>query len=182
MKTTMRERRREPRATSPRPGHVTLIAAVARNGVIGVAGRLPWRLPADLRRFKALTWGKPVVMGRRTFDSIGRALPGRHNIVLSRNPAWHAPAEVSVAHDVEEALAIAGEVPETMVIGGGEIYRLFLPLADRLELTEVDLSPPGDARFPDIDPAEWREMLNEAHEAEEGRPAYRFRRLERRRD
>ncbi|RMF18132.1 MAG: dihydrofolate reductase [Alphaproteobacteria bacterium] len=169
-------------AKSSHPLRITLVAAVAKNGVIGTRGRLPWHLPADLRHFKALTWGKPVIMGRRTFESIGRALPGRRNIVLTRDPGWRAPAQVALARDRCEALTLAGQVPEAMVIGGGEIYRLFLPLADRLELTEVDLSPSGDAYFPELDPCEWREVSCEFHEAEGDRPSFRFRRLERRRN
>ncbi len=164
------------RAHRPR---ITLIAAVAENGVIGVDGRLPWHLPADLKRFKALTWGRPIVMGRRTFESIGRPLPGRRNIVLTRDRGWRAPAKVVVAHDPDEALRLAGAAAEVMVIGGAEIYRLFLPRADRLELTEVDLAPRGDARFPAFDRSEWRETAREEHAGEEGRPAFRFRTLER---
>lgn len=135
---------------------VALIAAVARNGAIGNAGGLPWRLSSDLKRFKALTTGKPLIMGRKTFDSVGRPLPGRRVIVVTRDAGWSRP-EVEVAHSLEAALALVGDAPETMIGGGGEIYRLALPLADRLYITEVDLAPEGDVRFPEIDPAQWRE-------------------------
>jgi len=138
---------------------ITLVAAVARNGVIGADGGLPWHLPDDLRRFKALTMGHTMIMGRRTFESIGRALPGRVSIVVTRDAGWTAPG-VTVAHSVEEALALADPDPdpraEVMVVGGGEIYRQTLELADRLEITHVDADALGDTRFPDIDPAVWQ--------------------------
>jgi dihydrofolate reductase len=141
---------------------VTLIAAVARNGIIGAHGGLPWHLPADLRRFKALTMGHPMIMGRRTFESIGRALPGRRTIVVSRDRGWRAD-DVEVAHSVDEAIALAGEPtgaqpgdPTVMIVGGGEIYRQSMNFADRLEITQVDIEVAGDTRFPDIDPGIWR--------------------------
>jgi dihydrofolate reductase len=143
---------------SPR---VSLIAAVARNGAIGALGGLPWRLPSDLKHFKALTMGKPLVMGRKTFESVGRPLPGRDVIVVTREAGWSRP-DVRVAHSLEEALALAGDAPEVMIGGGGEIYAQALPLASRLYLTEVELAPPADVRFPEIDPAVWREVRREA--------------------
>jgi dihydrofolate reductase len=134
---------------------ITLVAAVASNGVIGADGGLPWHLPDDLRRFKALTMGHTMIMGRRTFESIGRALPGRVSIVVTRDAGWTAPG-VTVAHSVDEALALAGPGSEVMVVGGGEVYRQTLDLADRLEITHVDVDAVGDTRFPEIDPAVWQ--------------------------
>lgn len=154
---------------------VVLVAAVARNRVIGNAGALPWRLPADLRRFKAITLDKPMVMGRKTFDSIGRPLPGRRTIVVTRDPAWSAEG-VETARSLAAALAMAGEPrpDEIIVAGGGEIYAQALPLADRLRLTWVEAEPEGDALFPEVDPAQWRETARESHPAEDGRPAFAF--------
>ncbi|MCO6439931.1 MAG: dihydrofolate reductase [Nitrococcus mobilis] len=135
---------------------ISLIAAMAENRVIGQAHGLPWRLPADMRRFVALTRGKPIVMGRRCHDTIGRALPGRHNIVLSRNRAHRAPG-CTLAHDLESALAAAAGASEIMIIGGEQIYRLFLPRADRIYLTLVHGRIEGDTFFPHFDTAEWQE-------------------------
>lgn len=145
---------------------VTLIVATDRQGGIGLGGGLPWRLPDDLRRFKALTLGKPVVMGRRTWDSIGRPLPGRLNIVVSRDPR-RAIEGATVAATLEAALAAAGNVPEVCVIGGAEIYRLALPLADRVELTEVHANVGADTYFPPLDSAEWEEVAREDRAADE---------------
>jgi len=140
---------------------IVLIAAVAQNGVIGSRGGLPWRLPTDLKRFKSLTMGKPIVMGRKTCESIGRPLPGRMNIAISRNPDFSARG-VDVAASLEEALQLAevsvrGRAADTQicVIGGEEIYRQALPIADRLEIAHVLAEVDGDARFPEIDPAVW---------------------------
>jgi len=149
----------------PRP-RITLVAAVAENGVIGRDNGLIWRLRSDLRRFKALTLGKPVVMGRKTYDSIGRPLPGRRILVLTRDPAFAAPG-VETVGSWDEAVAAAGEGGELMVAGGGEIYRLALPQADRIHLTEVALAPDGDTVFPPFDRAAFRETLREAHPAGE---------------
>jgi len=149
----------------PRP-RITLVAAVAENGVIGRDNGLIWRLRSDLRRFKALTLGKPVVMGRKTYDSIGRPLPGRRILVLTRDPAFAAPG-VETVGSWDEAVAAAGEGGELMVAGGGEIYRLALPRADRIHLTEVALAPDGDTVFPPFDRAAFRETLREAHPAGE---------------
>ena len=148
---------------------ITLILARADNGIIGRDGQLPWRLPADLKRFKALTMGKPMVMGRKTFDSFPAPLPGRRHIVLTRDPAWRE-AGAEVAHSVGDALALAGE--EVAVIGGAEIYALCLDRADRVELTEVHATPAGDAMVPAFDG--WREVMREDHAAEGERPGYSF--------
>lgn len=133
---------------------VTMIAAVARNGVIGAGDRLPWRLPADLAYFKRQTLGKTVVMGARTFRSLGRPLPGRHNVVLSRRMA-EAPEGCDLVRSVEEALQRYGD-RELMVIGGAEVYRQFLPHADRLLLTEIDAEAEGDVFFPPYDRSQWK--------------------------
>jgi dihydrofolate reductase len=152
---------------------ITLILARAANGVIGADGKMPWHLPADLRRFKQLTMGRPMIMGRKTFDSLPAVLEGRRHIVLTRDPDWQDEGAEPVA-SVEEALKRAN-APQAMVIGGAEIYRLFLALADRIELTEVGLEPKGDAVIDYPDPARWREVAREDHPADEaGRPAYSF--------
>jgi dihydrofolate reductase len=143
---------------------ISLIAALAENGVIGRGNTLPWRLPADLARFRRLTTGKPVIMGRKTYESIGRPLPNRLNIVLSRRPDALPEGVVSV--DSPEAAAAAAEDgprSETMVIGGAEIYRLFLPAAQRLYLTRVHRTVDGDTSFPPFDETEWREISRERH-------------------
>lgn len=149
---------------------VSLLVAIAENGVIGRAGGLPWHLPDDLKRFKALTMGKSMLMGRRTFESIGRPLPGRASLVLTRSQDWPAPAGVLVVHSMEEAVArvrSGAELPgldasrpvpdELVVIGGAEVFRLALPLARRLDLTRVHAEVSGDTFFPPIDRREWRE-------------------------
>lgn len=140
---------------------ITLIAAMAENRVIGRENGLPWRLPADMRHFVAETRGKPVIMGRRNHESIGRPLPRRHNILLTRDPAYRA-AGCTVVHGVEAALAAAGETPEVMVIGGEGVYRAFLPRADRILLTVVRAEVPGDVRFPPFEGPQWR-LVAEAH-------------------
>lgn len=154
---------------------VVLVAAVARNRVIGSKGDLPWRLPADMKRFKAITLGKPMVMGRKTFESIGRPLPGRRTIVVTRDADWSADG-VETARSLEAALALArsGQPDEIVVAGGGEIYAQALPLADALRLTWVEAEPAGDALFPALDPADWRETAREPHAAEGERPAFAF--------
>jgi dihydrofolate reductase len=151
---------------------IILILARATNGIIGVDGHLPWRLPDDLRRFKQLTMGRPMIMGRRTFDSLPGLLEGRRHIVLTRNSGW-AEDGVEVAHSVEEALRIAN-APHVMVIGGAQIYAAFLPIADRIELTEVMLEPAGDAEIAYPDPAEWATIAREDHPSVDARPAYAF--------
>jgi dihydrofolate reductase len=142
---------------------VTIVAAVARNGVIGAGGRLPWHLPDELRRFKELTFGHVLVMGRRTYESIGLALPGRTTIVVTREPGWTAgDARVLTAPSVREAISTAAELDDQVfVVGGAQVYEEALPLADRLELTHVDAEPEGDTMFPPIDWSEWRETGRE---------------------
>ena len=157
---------------------ITLVVARAQNGVIGREGKLPWHLPADLKRFKALTMGSVMVMGRKTFDSLPGLLPGRRHIVLTRDRGWSA-AGAEVAHDVEEALQLAGG-ERVSVIGGAEIFQLFMPLADRVELTEVLADIPGETVMPDPrDRGDWRESASEEHPAENGGPPFRFVSLER---
>ena len=140
---------------------VALIAAVAQNDVIGSGGEIPWRLPSDFAFFKRTTLGKPVIMGRKTFESIGRPLPGRTNLVVTARPDYQ-PEGVEVAQDLEAALARAQDVAardgvdEIMVMGGGEVYRATIGVADRLYITHVAVSPEGDARFPLIDPVVWK--------------------------
>jgi dihydrofolate reductase len=142
---------------------ITLIAAVARNGVIGHNGRMPWHLPDELAHFKATTMGHALVMGRRTFESIGRALPGRRTIVVTRDPAWHHPG-VETAHSFPEAVALAGPADEVFVAGGAQVYAEALPFAHRLLLTEVDAEPGGDTWFPAWDRDAWREDVREEHD------------------
>lgn len=145
---------------------VSLLVAAAENGVIGKDGAMPWHLPADLALFKRITMGKPIVMGRRTFEAIGRALPGRRNIVVTRNAEFEAPgAENAVS--LEAALAIASDAEEVMVIGGGEVYRAALPLADRIYLTRIHARIEGDTFFPEPNAAEWREVSRESRAADE---------------
>jgi dihydrofolate reductase len=165
------------------PVTVSLILARAENGVIGAAGRLPWHISADLKHFKALTVGKPVVMGRKTFDSIGKPLPRRTNIVVTRDGAWRAEGVV-VAHDLPTALALAYEeahrtgVDEVMVIGGAEIYKQALPHAKRMHLTEVHRDYTGDTTFA-LDASAWHERDRTTHPPEApGGPAFSFVTLE----
>ena len=151
---------------SPR---ITLIAAVARNGVIGRAGRIPWRIPGDLPRFKRLTMGHPVIMGRRTWESLGRPLPGRRNLVISRTPGLRL-AGAEVFGSLSAALAACADASEVFVIGGTEAYRAALPRAQRLRLTEIDADVEGDAFFPPFDRAEWRQTAREPHPANPDNP------------
>lgn len=139
---------------------ISLVAAMAGNRVIGAGNRLPWHLPADLQRFKRLTMGAPVIMGRKTHESIGRALPGRRNIVVTRRPgaSWDG---CEVAGSLDAALAAARDAPEVFVIGGAELYAAVLPRADRLYLTLIDADYPGDTLFPEFDAADWRETARE---------------------
>lgn len=158
---------------------VSIVVATDVRGGIGREGRLPWRLPEDLQRFKRITMGKPIVMGRRTWESIGRVLPGRHNIVISRQPGLAAPG-ATVVGSMPEALAAAGDVPEVCVIGGAEIYRLALPLAQVIHLTRVHARVDADTFFPALDPAEWEETGGEDRPADERHAyGYSFVRLER---
>ena len=157
---------------------IVLVVAAAENGVIGRDNGLPWHIPGDLKRFKRMTVGKPVLMGRKTFVSIGKPLPGRHNIVLTRDRCWSADG-VTVAANLAEAIAAAGLNPQAraeqiMVIGGAEIYALAMPIATRIELTHVHLSPEGDAFFPLPDPGVWQETAREEIAAEDTTPAHDF--------
>lgn len=147
------------------------LVAMADNGVIGRGNGLPWHLPDDLKRFKALTLGHAVLMGRRTFDSIGKALPGRRNLVLTRNPAWQAPGCEAVG-SVAEARSRAGAAT-LFVIGGAEVFTLCWPIVGRVELTEVHAEVEGDTRLSGFDRGEWREILREPHTAD-ARHAYPF--------
>ena len=144
---------------------ISLIVAASENNVIGRAGGLPWRLRDDLRRFKELTMGKPMVMGRKTFESIGRALPGRRNIVVTRQAGYQAEG-CDVVASVDDALSVAGDAPEIMVIGGAEIYRQLLPRADRIHLTRVHATIDGDATFPELRADEWIETGRESLRAD----------------
>jgi dihydrofolate reductase len=151
---------------------VSLIVAVADNGVIGQRNGLPWRLPEDLKRFKALTMGKPIIMGRKTYDSIGKPLPGRTNIVITRQPGLSLPGCV-VAGSLPAAVDAAGAVDEVMVIGGAEIYRQALPMTQRVYLTRVHAQVEGDACFPALAPEQWQEVAREDYPADE-RHAHAF--------
>lgn len=146
---------------------VFLVAAVAANRVIGVRGRLPWRLPEDLKHFKRLTLGHPVIMGRRTWESIGKPLPQRENIVLTRQPGFEAPG-ASVASSFSAALALCAGEKVAFVIGGGDLYREALPFADGLVLTEIHCDYAGDTRFPEFDQRAWKETQREPQVAADG--------------
>ncbi|RSV18511.1 dihydrofolate reductase [Sphingomonas sp. ABOLG] len=151
------------------PVTLSLHLARAANGVIGRDGALPWHLPADLKRFKAQTMGRPMIMGRKTFESFPAPLPGRRHIVLTRDRAWQA-AGAEVAHSPEEALALAGG--DAAVIGGADVFALFADRAERVELTEVHSTPDGDTIVPPF--TGWREIFREDHPADGDRPAYSF--------
>jgi dihydrofolate reductase len=142
---------------------IAFVVAVSRNGIIGRAGGLPWHISSDLKGFKAITMGKPLIMGRKTWESLPKKpLPGRQNIVITRQKNYRAEGAVVVA-DATSALAAAGEVEEICVIGGGEIFDMFLAQADRIYLTEVDLEVDGDTFFPPIEPLQWKETAQEIH-------------------
>lgn len=151
---------------------IFLILARAANGVIGKDGDMPWHLPLDLRRFKALTSGKPMIMGRKTFESLPGLLPGRRHIVLTRDSDWKADG-AERASSVVEALKMA-DAAQIAIIGGAEIYRLFLDLAHRIELTEVHFEPEGDTVMAAFDENDWQETERETHDAAEGKPAFSF--------
>ena len=157
---------------------LVLVVAAAENGVIGKDGAMPWHLPADLRHFRRVTMGKPVIMGRKTWHSIGRPLPGRQNIVLTRDPAFHGTAfhgtGATIVSSLDKALAAAGGAPEAMVIGGAEIYALSRPLATRIELTRIHASPEGDTFFPEPETSLWVETAREDHAADGEAPAHSF--------
>jgi dihydrofolate reductase len=145
---------------------ISLIVAASTNNVIGVQGELPWKLSDDLKRFKALTMGKPIVMGRLTWESIGRPLPGRQNIVITRTSDFEA-AGCDVVSSPAEALRAAGDAAEIMIIGGGQIYDLFLPKAGRIYLTRVHTAVEGDAYLSELDPGAWKLLSEECHQASE---------------
>ena len=157
---------------------VTIVVARAENGVIGRDGKLPWRLSADLRRFKTLTMGTVMVMGRKTFESLPGVLPGRRHVVLTRDPSWTAEG-AEVARSIEEALRLAGG-ERISVIGGADVFQLFVPIADRIELTEVLEDVPGDTFIADPrNSGHWSEAVLEEHPAKDGRPPFRFVTLDR---
>ena len=145
---------------------ISLVVAASSNNVIGRDGGLPWHLPDDLRQFKRLTTGKPVIMGRRTFESIGKPLPDRRNIVMTRDPDFAAHG-CEIVSSPSEALDLVDDSEETMIIGGGLVYHDFMPLADRIYLTRVQADVEGDTHFPDIDEAEWRRVSSEHHAADD---------------
>ncbi|NQW02108.1 MAG: dihydrofolate reductase [Rhodospirillales bacterium] len=166
---------------------VSLIVAMTENRIIGREGGMPWHIPEDLKYFKRVTMGAPIIMGRKTFDSIGRALPGRANIVITRDPDY-APAGIDVVHSLEAAItkasaqAAAAGKDEIFVIGGAQIYELALPRADRLYMTEIHQTLAGDAAFPAINGADWTESGRERHAPEQpGGPAFSFVVLDRQR-
>jgi dihydrofolate reductase len=157
-------------AASVAPPQIVLVVAVADNGVIGADGAIPWRLPSDMRRFKAITMGKPVVMGRKTFVSLRRPLPGRTNIVVTRDPGFSAAGTVVTTSLAEARVIAAGDAmrrfaTEIAVIGGAEIYKQWMDIADRLEVTEVHARPEGDTSFPAIDATKWQETARLRHAA-----------------
>jgi dihydrofolate reductase len=170
--------------SSPR---IVFVVAVARNGIIGQAGALPWHLPGDLRRFRERTMGRPLIMGRRTYQSIGRPLPGRETIVLTRDDRF-MPEGVFIARSLAQAMRLAAEraqamgVNEVMVVGGADVYEALLPFATDMHLTEVDLEPDGDAVFPALDPAAWSEVSRETFAADAANGAACTVRVLRRRD
>lgn len=151
---------------------ISLIAAMGRNRVIGANSALPWSMPADMAHFRALTRGKPVIMGRKTFESIGRPLPDRTNIIITRDPAYHAEGCV-IVHDADAALAAAraaARADEIMILGGAEIFILFLPRADRMYLTLIDANFEGDVRFPEFPKNDWRETSRAEHTPDAANP------------
>jgi len=162
--------------TSP----LSIIAAMARNRVIGRDNRLPWRLPADLQHFKRITMGKPMIMGRKTWESLPGLLPGRRHIVVTRDRDYQGVG-AEVVHSLDQAMSQAGDVDEIMLVGGANLYAQAMGLASRLYLTEIDADVEGDAWFPEFDPAQWREVSREDHSGDEQNPhSYAFRVLDRR--
>jgi len=151
---------------------IVFVLARAANGVIGRDGGMPWHLPADLRHFKALTKGHPMLMGRKTFETLPGLLPGRRHIVLTRDRDWRAEG-AEVVHDIESAIS-AANAPILSIVGGAEIYALALPYADRIELTEIDATPDGDTVVPPFDPAIWAETARADHPAADAQPAFSF--------
>ena len=165
-----------PNPASPR---ISIVVAYAANRVIGSDGKIPWRLPEDLKRFKALTMGHHIVMGRKTWESIGRLLPGRKHIIISRRPGYQVPG-ASVVDSIAAAIAAAGDDSDIFIIGGGEIYALVLPIADRILATEIDGKYEGDTYFPELAKGIWRETMRENREDAASGHRYCFVTLERR--
>lgn len=153
---------------------ISFIVAAATNNAIGKDGKLPWHLPNDMRHFKNITWGMPIVMGRKTFESLGKALPGRKNIVITRQPGWKAEGVIAVKN-IEDALFVVKEsdAKEAMVIGGGEIYKTLFDKARRIYLTRVEAEPDADTFFPSLKPGEWHLMSQQDHEAD-AKNAYNY--------
>ncbi len=165
--------------TSKRTAKVSLVVAMANNRVIGLENKMPWHLPADLSHFKKTTMGHAVIMGRKTYQSIGFSLPGRHNIVLTQSKDFQAK-QVTVASNIQQAIEAAGDVKEIMIIGGSTIYQQFLPLAERLYLTLIDLRVKGDTFFPDYQHQKWTMTQQQTHQQDENNPyAYQFITLDR---
>ena len=163
----------ESRVTS-HESRISVIVAVAKNDIIGVDNRIPWHLPAELKLFKEATMGCPIVMGRRTFESIGRLLPGRTNVVVTRQRDYVVPGAV-MAHSLDEALAACGSAPEVFVIGGAALFSEALPRAQKLHHTVVDIAPAGDTIMPTIDWSQWREIAAREHQPDEKNPlAFRY--------
>jgi len=152
---------------------LSTIVAMAKNNVIGAHNDLPWHLPADLKYFKAVTLGKPIIMGRKTFDSIGKPLPGRQNIVVTRNVGW-SHAGVDVAPSVEAAIALAAGAEEIMITGGAQIFKSTMGLVDHLYITEISLDVEGDTYFPEFSTEDWKEVSRQENASEGGKPAYAF--------
>ena len=158
---------------------IAMIAAMAKDRVIGKDNKMPWHLPADLQHFKRVTMAKPIIMGRKTFQSLGRPLPGRQNIVITRSKDFDAPG-CEVVYGVDEALEFVNGQPSAMIIGGAEIYRLFLPMAKRLFLTYIDIDTEGDTYFPEINEEDWKLIAQQAGELNEKNTlAHQFVELER---
>ena len=161
-------------ASDRRKRRISLVVAMAKNRVIGAGNAIPWHLPDELKLFKRITMGHHIVMGRRTYESIGRLLPGRTTVIVTRQSGYHVPGAV-VAHSLAEAVAACAGDDEIFVIGGGELYKSALPLADRLHLTTVEAEPAGDTFMPEFDLGEWREICSEFHPADAAhRHAYRY--------
>jgi len=163
-----------PSPVTHHPSRISIIVAMSKNRVIGANGAIPWHLPEELKRFKVLTMGHHIIMGRKTYESIGRLLPGRTTVIVTRQPDYHVPGAV-VAHSIDAAVAACGADEEIFVIGGGELYREVLSRADRIYLTTVDAEPAGDTFMPEMNAADWRESSGESFGADDRHPhAYRF--------
>ncbi|MBI37201.1 MAG: hypothetical protein CL568_06415 [Alphaproteobacteria bacterium] len=161
------------------PGSVALIAAISRNGVIGKNGKLPWSIPADMKHFRSITMGKPIIMGRNTFESIGSALPGRHNIVVTSKGDYYFEG-IEVANSLEQAFSIAEtyKTDEIMIIGGEKLYQAAFDFASKIYLTEVDIEVEGDTHFPDFKRSQWKQVSHRTHSGQDGNPSCSFLTLE----